>query len=244
MEITKGKWNKHLLMSRSPDLNFFLPETKKMMKHTFWGMLEKYGVIMAKPDQGCMGKGVIQISDKDNDKFLIHEEGNKEEIQGREETYTFLKKAMGKRKYIVQYWIPLATVGRQPFDIRVLVQRRKNSRKWVVTGQYAKVAHSGYIITNVVTNVHPVEEVMESSSLQNISIPIAKLLRELEMLSLRTAKYIGKVNKRVRLIGLDMGIDHHGNLWIIEVNLRNPAIAPFRDMDRNVYRRILSYIKG
>ncbi|MDI4649689.1 hypothetical protein KB449_32475 [Cohnella sp. F6_2S_P_1] len=69
----------------------------------------------------------------------------------------WLRKEGKGRGYIVQRRLQLARIQRKPFDIRVMVQRKKgHSSNWNTTGSYAKVAARGYLVTNVTSRTLPV----------------------------------------------------------------------------------------
>src|SRR5690606_25626954 len=130
-------------------------------------------------------------------------------------------------------------VGNNPIDIRVIVQRKRKSSEWIVTGKIAKVARDGYIITSAAKELVPVEEAIKRSSLN--SELKQKMLNELDQVSLNTARQLEKYYTKSRLIGLDMGIDQEGKIWIIEANL-TPNIAMFNKIeDKSDYETIKRY---
>src|SRR3954451_20831632 len=148
-------------------------------------MIERYRCVILKPSRGSFGRGVIKVSLLVKKSYEIHFENQIRVFSNKEQTLEYIKKIrLPKRRYIVQQWIPLATTTKQerPFDLRIMVQRMKESPHWVMTGHLAKVAVAGYVITNVAT-VAPIQEAIDDSPVKsNIT---STLLLDIERLALR-----------------------------------------------------------
>ncbi|WP_335437160.1 YheC/YheD family protein [Neobacillus drentensis] len=56
-----------------------------------------------------------------------------------------MEKKFKRKPYIVQEEIPLASIDECPLDIRVMVQRKRGSQEWHVTGRAVKVAEDYFI---------------------------------------------------------------------------------------------------
>ncbi|MBS4194932.1 YheC/YheD family protein [Lederbergia citri] len=242
MSVSVGKWTKHKLMTREEELSRHLPDTKLLTEESLWKMLDQYGQIMIKPCIGYQGRGVIQLSSLPDEKIEIHSGYQKTILNGKRETYHFLKEnhISKKKRYVVQQRIPLATIGESPFDIRVMVQRKKDSPEWNVTGKLVKVAANGFVITNAVKAVLTVEEALEKSTLSNDQIE--GLLVKLDQLSLKAVKKLTNDYPKRLTFGIDIGVDQAGKIWIIEVNLA-PNISMFKKLANGDYERIRSYRK-
>ncbi|WP_233713415.1 YheC/YheD family protein [Lederbergia citri] len=244
MSVSVGKWTKYKLILENENLAPYLPETKLFSEGSLWKMMDLHSEIMIKPSFGHKGKGVIQVTSSDEEKFEIQAGLNKTTIYGKKPLFKYLREnhCSPKRQYIIQRWISLAKIDDSPIDIRVIVQRKRNSSEWIVTGKLAKIARDGFIITSAAKELVPVEEAIERSSLN--SQLIQKLIFELDQVSLNTARQLEKYYTKSRLIGLDMGIDQEGKIWIIEANL-TPNIAMFNKVeDKSDYETIKSYRKG
>lgn len=248
MAVSVGKWTKHKLMSKEQRLSSYLPDTQYLTKSSLNTMLEKYNQIMLKPCFGLQGRGVIQLSSLSDEEFVLHIERSKTFINVKENIYDYLKENHFPRKrkrkrhrYIVQQCIPLATINNNPFDIRVMVQRKKDSLEWVVTGKLAKVAANNFVVTNVAKALLPVEDAIEKSMVNNEKIK--NIVAELEEVSLLIAQQLAKSYTNKRVYGIDLGIDTEGKVWIIEANLR-PAVSMFKFLNDGSYEKIKSYKRG
>ncbi|MNI37134.1 Endospore coat-associated protein YheD [compost metagenome] len=236
-----SKWHKHQTLIKSAKLKPHLPATSLFSKTSFWRLLNQYDQVIVKPTNSSGGKGVIRISKKGRRQYEVHNGSKKRKIQGKDKVYAYVKKGR-KQNHLVQQRIPLATVDKRPFDLRVMVQRRVHS-KWKVTGKLAKVAGKGYIITNTRRShgmILPIKKAIKRSSIHKKST--RKLKRHINKVALLTAKQIKKKYPSARTLGIDMGLDRSGKPWIIEVNFTPMKSLFLKLKNKSIYRRILSYV--
>ncbi len=171
--------------------------------------------------------------------YRIHNEKNAVTMRDTGKLLKELRKKNRGLGYIVQRRLQLAQIGRKPFDIRIMAQRKKGSSStWNVTGSYAKVAAQGYLVTNVTSQTIPVPEALKLARIGDRS-----LLVEAERIALLAAKRLGDRYPKLRQVGFDIGIDRKRRIWIIEGNYQ-PDLRPFRQLkDSSMHRRILWYKK-
>jgi hypothetical protein len=240
----RSKWTKYKVMRRFEDLRRHLPETRKMTQKNFEDMITQYGDVVIKPISGSRGAGVIRVSGSGQDTYVVHTENRKKTITGKQGAYEYVTGMTRSRSHIIQRRIPLATVDDRPFDIRVIVQRRRTGAPWEVTGQVAKVAGKGYIVTNIQRSkgtVLPVTTALKRSSLRHRSSRI--ILADISKVALLAARRLSrsKLYSDKRIFGFDMGLDQDGNVWIIEANLK-PMLSHFLKLkNKTMYRRIMAY---
>lgn len=234
-----GKWTKHKLLLNNSSLIAYLPETQVLTKSTFTEFLCRYGQAIIKPSFGSLGKRVFKVTDIGNGQYEIHGGNKKEIIEGRLEAYQFVHSRISKKKNIIQQVIPLAMKNGFPLDIRVMVQRRRSSGEWVITGKAAKVAGRGYFITNVAREVLPVEEAIQESNIADNFKRIGKIKNELHEVSLKIANTLQNHYPERNEMGIDFGVDTNGKIWIIEVNMK-PMIRMFRLLqDKSMLEEIM-----
>lgn len=243
--VARNKWAKYVFMKQSPTIAPYLPETKKMSRQSFWSLLERYRHVMVKPVWGSRGRGVIQVSDLGNDKYAIHYENRETVILGRENTYRLIARKIGSASYMVQQRITRPTIHKRPFDMRVIVQRKKHSPRWVVTAKLIKVAGRGYIVSNN-TRSHgkllQFKRGIRRSSISHLSA--SALESEINKVAIFSAKRLRALFPGHRIYGLDVATDQQGHVSIIEANLF-PAMSHFRKLrDVASYRRIRSFKRG
>jgi hypothetical protein len=245
MRVSVGKWTKHKLMLENERLASFLPDTQYLDRTSLNIMLDKYNQIMIKPCLGYQGRGIIQISSLSDERFELHIERSKSFVNGKENVYDYLKEnhfpQKRRHRYIVQQRIPLATINNSPFDIRVMVQRKRDSLEWVVTGKLAKVAANNFVVTNAAKAILSVEDAIETSLINNEKIK--DIVAELDEVSLLIAGQLANSYTQRRVYGIDLGIDTEGKVWIIEANLR-PSVSMFKFLNDGSYETIKSYKRG
>lgn len=231
MSYSYGKWTKYHMMKEDNLLVGYLPKTFILTKASFWKLLHENGTVVIKPSEGSQGYGVVQVSVVGENRYEIHSNMSKV-ICGENDIEEFLdKEKYGRKLYLVQQKIPLATVEDCPFDIRVMVERAENTIGWKITGKVAKVASNGYFITNIAKAILTIEQAIERSSIKDIEVDL--LNTEIENIALLTAYQLGEYYSSSRVIGLDIGITNNGDLYIIEANLK-PSRAMFKRLEHDV----------
>lgn len=242
MSYSYGKWAKYHVMMENKTLVDYLPKTQLFSETAFWKHLNEYGTVVIKPSEGKQGYGVVQVSKCGLNQYGIHNQKNKMILDSCL-LHEFLDKILQKNKlHIVQQRIPLATIKGNPFDIRVMVQRKKTAIEWEVTGKIVKVAEDGYFITNVVKEFQTLEQAYEKSDIEGIDF--AELTVEMDNISLVTAYELQEFYPDSKVFGLDMGITVDGRLFIIEANL-SPSIGMFKKInDKTIYQRIKKFMEG
>ncbi|MCI3920964.1 YheC/YheD family protein [Paenibacillus sp. TRM 82003] len=241
MGYSKTKWSKYKLLRRSSELASLLPATQTLRRSRLRNFLEKYGEVIVKPTGGWGGAGVMAISALGRDQYGIQYGKKRATIEGLRSTYAYIRAKTRGREYILQRKISLATVNGRPFDLRIMVQRRRGG-DWKVTGKLAKIAGSGYIVTNVARSGGRVVSLQAAVRDSNIAFAARNGLEErLDRVALTAAERLQPHYRGIRTVGLDVGVDAAGRIWIIEANF-TPAVSLFAKLeDRTMYRRIRSY---
>lgn len=227
-----SKWNQYQILSQNNELNIYLPPTQIATSHTFKQSMEQYKQVMLKPCNGQRGKGIIQISKLDEDMFEIHQETEKYTIQGMENTIRFLSNYFNNTNYIVQSRVNLGKINDAIFDVRVMVQRENLESEWRITAKVVKIAATNFIVTNVAKSVILLEEALPMS---NIIDDFDDLMTGIDEVSLSATFCLSNQYTNLMNIGLDIGIDEQGLIWVIEANLK-PDFALFKRLkDQWIY---------
>jgi glutathione synthase/RimK-type ligase-like ATP-grasp enzyme len=239
MKRCRQKWAQHTILIEDDFLKDCLPETKLLDEASFWELLDRYKQVIVKPNRGRWGKGLLKIKKIGRNKYEFCSEMNKRFIHGRFDTYRNVKRYLISDHNIVQQSISLGEIGGAPFDFRVMVQRRRNSATWAITGMVAKVASKRYFITNTAGKVMNVEKALEDSNIKKMNYN--ELLNLIEEISIVTAEKLSSVYPKHRVYGIDIGIDNKGKPWVFEANF-NPNLAYFRMLaDKKTLNKIRSF---
>lgn len=232
------------MMVQDERLQAYLPHTSKYSPDMLWEYLERYPTVMLKPSGGGGGAGVIQLSryeEEEREKFRVHTGNKVQEFKERNQLLSYVTSLFIPKPYILQPRIPLATIQGRPFDLRVMVQRKKGL-PWKVTGMLAKVAGRGFVVTNIRRSkgkVLPIEQAILNSNVKKTD----GIIPQLKQIALNTADRLEQFYPDKMMIGIDMGIDINGKPWIIEANFR-PAVSLFEQLeDKTIYNRIRSYLR-
>ena len=240
MRFDRDKWVQYrILNDTSSSQTGWLPETHQLWPNTLAEMLDQYQSIVLKPRDGSFGRDILFITRNGAKAYRICYEKKTITIEDTRRLQKWIHAKTKSRRYIVQRRLQLAQIQDRPFDIRIMVQRRKGeSSHWKVTGSYAKVAAEGYLITNVASRILTVAEALKEAGIVDRS-----LSAEAERIALVAAKRLGKRFPSLRQVGFDIGIDRKQRIWIIEGNYL-PDLSPFRFLkDSSMYRRIRWYQK-
>jgi glutathione synthase/RimK-type ligase-like ATP-grasp enzyme len=201
-----------------------VPET---IRYTNLAQVAKFvafhGVTYCKPVHGSLGRGIMRIEKVTDGSYEYTISRVKDApLKGREGTALDalrpLSARLKSRPYVVQQGIPLQHFENRPFDIRIVLQR-DGTGEWMRTKMFARVADEGQITSNLSSGGEalPVPTVLAglcASDVQRrrIMTAIRRLSRTIpEVLETASGKQFGE-------LGIDIGIDTKGTLWIIEVN--------------------------
>lgn len=254
-----SKWNKTQIILQQPNLQPYIPETRKFSLEDLRAMIHQYGLIYIKPDRGTYGNGVMSAEyyvESPEENGAVGNEANPviENIDPQyklrfgiqtqtyktlEELYIALIDKIRKRNYLIQQGIHLLTYQRRKFDIRVLVQKNLK-REWETTGYIARLGAPQKIITNHHGGgtSYPVEQLLSPHmDVRQLEL----ILSELRQLGTQVGYQLQVAYPRLKELGLDIAIDAELKAWILEVNTM-PALFPFKELkDKRIYKRIRRY---
>ncbi len=242
-----NKWRVHQLLAANEQLNRYLPETQVLNLANLTAMANKYQVLYLKPSNGSLGSRIIKVtSGEHNWHYTIYSHGRH---SGQASSPAGFLKATrttrGKRSYIVQQGLDLDTYCGNPFDMRIIFQK-DGEGKWQISKKFARVAPRGSSIANLSRGgtAETSHRIMVRIFKGNRQI-IKEKNRELKELCLMVAETLEtNSQKNYGELGLDIGIDKAGRLWIIEVNSkpRKTTVTNLsQEIVRNTFRRPLQY---
>ncbi|MCY0875779.1 MAG: YheC/YheD family protein [Firmicutes bacterium] len=233
-----GKWLLWKWFYNDPAFRTYLPHTVRYTDEKLVSLLHQHQSVYVKPVAGARGKNIVKVNTL-GDHFFVHAE-NKLPIRldSQSALLRYLAKHRGRAAYIVQQDIRLAKINDRPFDIRVMMQKNAQGQ-WLCTGLCAKVAGPHSAVTNVARSrghVVTVEKALKDS-LRWSTGKIATTEKQLRELGFATCKRL-EMYQPYTEIGVDVGIDAHGKIWMLEQNT-GPSHSLFRHLsDPSVYQLI------
>lgn len=207
------KWNVYQALANNEKTHYFQPETKLLSQIALNQFLEKFRICYVKNIYGRGGKQVFRL-EKSGEHFICTTGGNKVkrwEFTDLVTLHHFLRKKLGA-DLIVQEGISLARLDNRPFDIRVLVQKNINA-DWIISALSLRIANQNAVVTNCAAGAKeiclaPVDNLLDTGlSKELLENFVIKTLLALE-------KYYGPLGE----VGLDIGLDAKGRIWLIEAN--------------------------
>ncbi|QOS97459.1 YheC/YheD family protein [Brevibacterium sp. JNUCC-42] len=227
-----GKWQVYNILIKSDILQKWLPHTQLFSPTLLEKNLAEQGAVIIKPMAGTHGSGVIRVSSVNKGYELMgRTQDNKpftRMIPTKEGLLTRIQKLTAGRKYILQPYLSLHTTDGLPFDIRILVQKNGKGN-WTTTGKAVRVGKKESITSNLHGGGIAVrlEDFLSQHYPHNLCKEIEK---EVNMLAQLLPPFLEENHGRLVELGIDVGVDTQGHVWIIEVNSR-PGRTVFRQIE-------------
>ncbi|WP_338472374.1 YheC/YheD family protein [Niallia sp. XMNu-256] len=219
-----NKWEMYKLLLCHSINNVQIPDTQLFSRESLSSMLIQYPLLYIKPIDSWGGKDISTFQQDGNSYIWT--------IQGQEaiilhdfnEIYHQIQQFYQDKSTIIQRGIPTVRFKDQPFDIRSHLYKEMNG-SWVYAGDLIRIGGKGSIVSNIeISNgsVKPTHEVISTvfptsnhtfstEKLKTVSMEICQMLDQYHFFT---------------EVGIDFGLDHLGNLWIIEVNTDDTQGAP------------------
>ncbi|UCZ54296.1 YheC/YheD family protein [Bacillus shivajii] len=207
-----NKWKVYEWLAENDHLSNYLPPTDLLTNKSFLSYVKKYKSVAIKPIFGSGGQGFFKIT-SEGDRTLIQSgdhtfsqfyEGSLEDV------FQDVVKKISHEPYLIQPFLSL-TRNNTPFDLRVVMQKRQ-SNQWHFIGMGYRFGKKGTFTSN-----------LQSGGTVRKSIPFRKseavqIKNTLSYIKKELPKQINKHHGTVFEIGIDIGIDENGDIWILEVN--------------------------
>jgi glutathione synthase/RimK-type ligase-like ATP-grasp enzyme len=198
-----------------------LPETYLYSPTKIRYLLSKYPVVYAKPVHGTGGRGVIQIVRSGKNDYLLYGRDlnrvqKKERVTGERAVQLRIQRWINDQPYLVQQGLDLSLIRDRVVDMRLLIQKVNNS-DWKVTGYGMRVGGK----QSATSNLHGGGKGVEAKRMLTHVFGRKKYVlirRQFLSLSHKVSLAIEKMCGPMIELGLDIGIDTKGKVWLIEAN--------------------------
>ncbi|MBH8603949.1 YheC/YheD family protein [Thermoactinomyces sp. CICC 10522] len=236
------KWSLYRLLSASPRLRQFLPETAMLENPAgLKQMLERYPSIYLKPANGKAGIKMMRVNKKP-DGFELHYQSvsakKRLSIASLPALWNHVQQLKKPGNYILQQGIPLAQYHGRPFDVRMLLQK-DGQGNWGLSGAGIRVAGATAISTHVPMGgkIESLDQVFQAAfgdrkkemreKIENIGLELASFIE---------TKQAGPLGE----MSIDLGIEPNGRMWFFEANSK-PMKFDEPDIRIRSLRRIIQY---
>ncbi len=248
-----NKWDMYQWFSGKADINIQIPFTSvyKATQDVF-DSLEKFNKVYIKPVAGLRGHGVIQVA-RENGTYVFRyrEDGVnlRKVMQNKDQADEYIRDKFAHGRYLIQQAIELIQFRGGVVDFRCIMQKDQ-SKEWVckaIIGRYGER-------DSVVSNISSGGRAFKINKINKIALPlsdekIAHLDDEISFSALQVCRALDEYGLNCGTLGLDIGVDNKENLWLIEINNRDPdpSIAlNVRDWSlyKNLKTGVLLYAKS
>lgn len=236
-----NKWGMYKILYQNEKIRPHLPFTDKFRSfQQVSELLKRKKMLYLKPSNGTGGRGIIRIRKVENN--LVAVEGRDarrrmipyQRITMQQLNNKFISWPLRPR-YLIQQGIDLTIGEGRVHDYRLLMQK-DGVGSWVLTGCAGRIGPRNSVTSNLhgggtaISMNRLLERKFSSSRLD-------KIKQTIEQLGHNVAKYLEKRFGNLCELGLDIAVDPHGHIWLLEVNPK-PSREVFRRIgEKETYRQ-------
>lgn len=242
VSVVYSKWAKTKVLLKKGSLSSYVPNTELFRRETLFSMLETYGTVFVKPDQGSAGQGIIRVQKLAENHYRCRYGVKIRNYASFQALYAAILQVKLNRPYIVQQGIDLLRYRNRPFDFRVMVQLSPN-KTWEMTGYIGRAAHPRKIVTNYHNGgtALPLKTLLKQHAGPEAQ---AWLIHRMQKLGIGIARQMKAAYPGMKEFGIDFAIDRQLKPWILEVNTR-PDMSIFDTLqDKRFYRKMVRYARA
>ena len=224
-----NKWDMFTWFSKNLNLAPYIPNTIMYQdKKNLIEMLQTYGVVYVKPIWGMKGIGVVRVSLKD-EKICIDYPKDEENVslifEDDEELNRTLDTLFKVDEFLIQQGLDLLRYDDGIVDFRCVMQK-DDTCKWTCRGIFARIGVKDSIVSNISRGGSALpgsELLMKVLSLDEEETFILK--ERIKGICMKACMELDEYGYNLGTLGIDIGLDKDKNIWIIEVNNRQPNSA-------------------
>jgi glutathione synthase/RimK-type ligase-like ATP-grasp enzyme len=238
-----NKWQMYQWFSNDNVLNPHIPYTS--LYHSpqdIFDMLKKFQKFYLKPVSGLRGRGIVRIG-MENRLLIFKYHENLENYQIAMENSSKAREYIQKRfvqgKYLIQQAVDLLEHQGGVIDFRCVVQKNQ-SNAWVCMAIIGRAGGKDSIVSNISSggSAFPAEELLRKV-LATSEKGIADLKQKIATLARNVCNTLDEYGINCGTLGLDIGVDKEGRLWLIEINNRDPDPTIALDIrDQKLYHAL------
>ncbi len=216
-----GKYQTFEILKKSAEIKPFLPLTiRYQTPQDVIRFLHVHSSVLIKPNGGSHGRGVVAITrmghgfdvrGRSRFNHAFHHV-----IKNEEQLKMWVKTFIQDTRYIIQPYLKLHTSDRRPFDLRILVQKNEHGQ-WETTGMALRIGKAD----SITSNLHGGGQAVSLRPFLDQNYPrhlVPDILKKIEKVSSIVPPFIEKHHGPLVELGLDVGIDLKGHVWLLEVN--------------------------
>ncbi|CEI80832.1 Endospore coat-associated protein YheD [Oceanobacillus oncorhynchi] len=179
--------------------------------------LNLYHTVIIKPVSGQKGQGIYKVSKQNENQYELSYQQSKRMVSHQELNEFFTQDILStERKHIVQKYITSTTPDGSPFDCRVHLEKNRKG-EWTIPKIFVRIGLGQKVTSNISQGGGSSDaDVFFKTYYKEKADDI---LVQLEQLGYDIAAKIEKLRStELMTMGLDVGVDADGELYIFEVN--------------------------
>ncbi len=233
-----NKWTMTQLFAKEDSLKRWIPQTRSFSRQNLSKMIEDYSMLYIKPGNGTGGRSVLKLTIKTDGYELLGRtsryQKRREHFKTFDSLYQYISRWAEKEKirngmFMIQQGLDLGLLPNRVTDMRLLIQKDDHG-KWDVTGQGMRIGGKN----SPTSNLHGGGKAATTESILYKRFGEKKandIIQESHRLAHTIVTVVEKHFGRMMELGLDIGVDVKGRIWLIEVNPK-PGRDVFKKMGK------------
>lgn len=243
-----NKWKMYQYLSDNKELLPHLPKTALYTRpKDILNGLNRFGTIYVKPIYGLKGNGIMKMvaePSRYSIQYRFKQKNKKIYLSTENELLNYVKNHLKKNKYIIQEQIDSQLQKGHIIDFRIFLVKNQTG-KWENVGMIARKGSKGSIVSNL-SNGGRTNKVIKLMA-ETFHVSEAQVLSIQETMSGIAIKAAEEIDQYENIYwhGVDIAIDRHQHISLIELNHRYPAFKNSfpKDAVTKIYYSKLSYAK-
>lgn len=227
-----NKWKVHQVLWREPKMHRWLPETINYSRTGLRNMIARHPQLYIKPSNGTGGRGILCLKRTQQGYRLLGRDKKRAKIESVQPSLQLAASKVARwvnnGMFVIQQGLNLDLIPGRSIDMRLLIQKNEHG-EWSITGQGMRIGGA----KSATANLHGGGKAMRVKPFLERYFSAGQteyIIQECADLANQTAHTIEQHFGRMMELGLDIGIDVKGNVWLIEVNPK-PGREIFRELD-------------
>jgi hypothetical protein len=208
-----------------PELWKHHPETERLTDASqVLEFIGRHRSVYLKPVLGSAGRGIIEIRQQEEDGYLVQASKYGRKMRALScvmkcgEMLKFVRKEIKRGRYILQAGCDLIWINSGKIDVRTHLQRNQDG-EWECVGLIVKRGRPHSIVSNYHAGGSSHSWYWLKRWAKQNAFPLPGR-SELLDLSIALCKAYTEKAPRLASLGLDLGIDQNGEIWLLDVNSR------------------------
>lgn len=222
-----------------PGLRMFLPETEPVADaEQIIAFTDRLRQAILKPVDLSRGRGICVLETVGRG-YRLTDYRSREPVVRRLASRGEFRRFLSQnpeffRHYLIQRYLRLARIGDSCFDIRVVMQKNVR-REWACSGIECRVSGHGFHLTNISRGGDALT--LPEALRRSFGRATGGLADSILDFCRRFCAFMDREDEHFAEFGMDVAVDIHKNLWLIEANVF-PSFKGFRRIDRKTYLSI------